>query len=308
MRVLLTGGNGFLGSNLTKHLVKAGNEVMVISRSWGRLTDVIQSITFVQHSSPGLEEKVLAFSPTVVIHTAWDGGNTYANINSTNQARNISYGCDLLDMIAKISPTPRFIGLGSFSEYGRMTSPATESQACSPINVYGFSKLCFKDISEIICEGKIPWSWVRPCYIYGQNDVKTRLVPTMIRKFVANETLTVDSCTSVVDFLHVDDFCTGIDAIIAANQNGVYNICSGTEIRVRDLIEKIRIISNTSSTVVFDPKLDRVKLSTYACGNPSKLKMIGWSQTVSLDEGLQRLIADEKLGHYIDNDGLHSEN
>ena len=63
---------------------------------------------------------------------------------------------------------PKFIGFGSFAEYGGLNNLALEEDWEKPTNMYGISKLALKNYSENFCKANnIPWSWVRPCYIYG---------------------------------------------------------------------------------------------------------------------------------------------
>jgi nucleoside-diphosphate-sugar epimerase len=206
-RVLITGGNGFLGSNLTRFFLKKKYKVMVISRNSINLTDILDSIEFVKHLNPGyiqFEDQIKTFLPTVVIHCAWDGSNAYKDLNNLTQINNITQSTELLQLLITLSVKPIFVGVGTFSEYGIINSLVNETIPDSPINLYGLTKSCFKNISNMICEqNNIKWIWVRPCLIYGKYDVSTRLIPTLIRKLRAGENVILDSCNTIVDYLHV---------------------------------------------------------------------------------------------------------
>ena len=292
-RVLITGGNGFLGSNLVRFFLKKGYTIAVISRSCSNLADVLDSIHFIKHSSPGyshFSEEIRTFNPTIVIHCAWDGGNSYKDINSSKQASNLLYGVELLDIICSLPSKPRFVGFGTFAEYGMLTSQASETMTDAPFNLYGQTKSCFKSISKMICnQHGICWTWIRPCYIYGPVDVPTRFIPSVISKLSSGEPLVLDSCTTIIDYLHVNDFCSGIEHILYKEADGVFNVCSGLEYQTRDIVKRIQCLTG-GDLVTFDATRDRVNSSKYTCGNPSKLFALGWVPSITLDTGLEHLV------------------
>ena len=162
-RVLITGGNGFLGSNLTRFFLKKDYKVMVISRSSINLTDILESIEFVKHLDPGylqFTNQIKTFLPTVVIHCAWDGANAYKDLNNLNQIKNITQSTELLQVLITLSIKPVFVGVGTFSEYGLMNSLTNETTPDFPINLYGLTKSSFKNISNMICDqNNIRWIW-----------------------------------------------------------------------------------------------------------------------------------------------------
>jgi nucleoside-diphosphate-sugar epimerase len=291
-RVVVTGARGFLGANLAAYLAKEGHKVLSIFRN-----------------SENIADQIKEFSPTIVIHFAWDGGNSYKDVNGFQQPRNISYGTDILEITASITPRPAFIGVGSFAEYGHISTPASESQECKPVTLYGLSKLTFKNISEMICrQNDIAWTWIRPCYVYGFYDVQTRLIPTVARKCLANEDITLDSCTTRIDYLHISDFCSAMALIMSTRTRGIVNICSGTAVRVKVIVTMIRTLAKSTSVITYDPARDRISLSTYIVGDPETLKNLGWSPKMSLAEGLASLVAPKVVDSSFDHDGLHSEN
>jgi nucleoside-diphosphate-sugar epimerase len=223
-----------------------------------------------------------------VIHCAWDGGNTYADVDSTRQVDNISWGTELVEILTTMLIKPRFIGFGSFAEYGVLKSQAYETMTDAPISLYGQTKSSFKSISKMMCEkNDIPWTWIRPCYIYGPGDVKTRFIPSMLRKLRTDETIVLDSCTSTIDYLHVDDFCNGIVYIIDNFATGIFNVCSGEEYPIRSIIQILQQVTNSSSVLTFDKSRDRKDMSTYTCGSSDRLRSLGWTPHFTIQDGIK---------------------
>ena len=244
MKILITGGNGFLGRNTTEYFLNKNYEVMVLSKNTNNIQHILNKIEFIKSEDVDYikyTNQIIRFSPDVVIHFAWDGGNNNNNINDINQFyKNIPCSLSLLEIINKCTNKPKFIGVGSFAEYGNIISKAEESQTENPVTFYGLSKNIFKNISEMYCEQNlIEWAWIRPCYIYGFGDVSTRLIPSVINNLLQNKKISLDMCNKTIDYLHIYDFCSAISSIIDTKINGIVNICSGIEYNLKDIINNI---------------------------------------------------------------------
>jgi nucleoside-diphosphate-sugar epimerase len=295
MKILITGGNGFLGSNLVEYFLNKNHNLLVISKNYHNINHLLDKIEYIQYNSVDYftyKNKILNFSPDIVIHCAWEGGNNYSDINHSDQIyKNIPLSLSLLEIINTQPIKPKFIGFGSFVEYGILDKSAKEDQIENPINFYGLSKNIFKNISKMYCEqNKIKWVWIRPCYTYGPKDVSTRLIPSIINKLFKNESIILNSCDTVIDYLYVDDFCSALYSIIDNNNEGIFNICSGKEYSLRSVIDIIKQ-NIPSQDIKFDSSLDRKFSSKYVCGSNDKLKNnTKWSPLVSINEGIIKTI------------------
>jgi nucleoside-diphosphate-sugar epimerase len=314
MRVILTGANGFLGSHLLRSLVAKGVPCMAFSRHTTRIGDLLSKVEFctVVDGYTTHAARVHQFAPTHVVHFAWDGGNAYKDVNDVQQFyTNLPHGIDLLRILASLPMRPHFIGIGSFAEYGVLTTPARETQIETPLTLYGRAKLTFKTVSHQFCtDHAIPWSWVRPCYVYGPHDVPTRLLPSVLRSLLANRPVELDTCQVSIDYLHTSDYCKAMMTILESSPRCVINLCSGKEYSLRAVLLCLAEQVGTPSLLRFGAKPERASLSSYTVGEPTTLKRLGWSPDVSLDEGLKSLIDEIRYELFlttnpVDCDGLH---
>jgi nucleoside-diphosphate-sugar epimerase len=294
MKILITGGNGFLGSNLSKYLLNYGHDICVTSRNSFNLIDILDKINFYQTSNicSSHKQELFDFSPDIIIDCAWDGGSSYYQANSLDQFRSNMPRClDLLETFKNFKNKPMFFGFGSFAEYGIINKRAQETQTEFPVSYYGLSKLVIKEISKMFCEqNNFNWTWIRPCYIYGPNDVSTRLIPRLIKHSIQNEPLKLDSCQINIDYLHVDDFCAGVYSLITTKKTGVFNICSGNEYSLTNIINFIQNKIGTN-IVTYDASLDRHYSSKYICGSNEKLKKeTNWNPNVCFEDSIIDLI------------------
>lgn len=276
MNILITGGNGFLGFNIIKKLLSEGHKIFVFSKDTSNLDIIIDQIQFSYGHTKDLvffKDDINFFSPDIVIHCGWSGGNSYAELNDLKQIYdNIEPGIEFLKILNQLPKKPKFIGFGSIIEYGKYSIPASELQKETPIDLYGLSKLTFKNYSKMICDlWGIDWVWIRPCYVYGPYDVKTRLVPSLINKFLKGEDVTLDECNKKIDYLYIDDFVNLMYKLIISPHTGVYNICSGKAYNLKEIINTIYLLSNSNSKINFDPSLNRKLASSYVCGDNNKI-------------------------------------
>ena len=275
MKILITGGSGFIGSNIIRKLSLQKHIVYSLPKN-------IDSIKL----------EVSKFSPDVIIHCGWSGGNSYQSINNSNQfTENLNTSIQLVESLKDINHKTKFIGFGSFTEYGDMDFIVDENTQESPIDLYGLSKYAFKRYSELICkQNNIDWTWVRPCYVYGPGDVPTRLIPTIINKFLTNEEVVLDECNKTIDYMYIDDFVDLLYKLLISESTGIYNICSGYQYNLKETINKIFKLTNSKSKLSFNPELNR-NSPLYICGDNTKIKKITNTEiNTDLESGILKTI------------------
>ncbi len=296
MKILITGANGFLGSNTLRIALKKGHEIFAISQNNNNIQDLNDKIYFRENRSYdyyNLRKEIVDFCPDVIMHFAWWGGNNYNDINSIDQYnKNIPLAISLLEISKDCFKTPKFIGIGSFAEYGILSTKAKEDQPELPNSNYGLSKNIVKNISKLFCEQySMEWSWIRPCYVYGPGDVKTRLIPKTISKLKLDKTIELNSCTSIIDYIFIDDFCDASITIAENTTNGIFNICSGNEYNIKSVVKIIADKLNNNSQLNFNPKLDREKFPKYICGSNEKLfRVLNWIPKITIESGISKTI------------------
>jgi len=284
MKILMTGRNGFIGSNLALTLESHGH--------------VVYSLSY-RDSFPDVRDEILTFNPQVTIHCGWFGGNNYSQSNDIDQFhKNIPNGIKLIEILKDIKNDHTFIGFGTTFEYGLKNHVVDEEEVETPVDLYGMSKLVFKNYSRLLCEKyNVNWTWIRPCYTYGPGDVKTRLIPKVINNILSSQPLMFDECKSIIDYLYIDDFSNAILKLIDNKSIGVYNVCSGQQYKIKDVILKISELMNYDyRKIIFDPELySKTSKPQFICADNSKLRYtIDWEPTTKIEVGLSKTIENIK--------------
>lgn len=282
MRVLITGASGFLGQAVVHEANKQGMAVIGMGRGdfplpfdgeWLRQNPFDETLSL----------------PTVdaCIHLAWPTTDNYAT-----SPENMEIGNASLIMIQRLHQKgcAHVVVAGSCAEYASIQpTPICEDGVLADETAYGQAKNWLrKAVNQYMAANPgLTMAWARIFQVYGPGERKQRLLPHLVRLWRTQIEFQAASCTQVRDYLHVQDVASALVLMAMLRAEGVYNVCSGQPVRLREFILLFGKHFPCGSLVRFGAKPDREGWEPpemYGCSQ--KVRALGWRQTVSLHEGL----------------------
>ena len=312
---LVTGASGYLASELCKVVKTADPNVYLIGADVRRPEHhwcdefLIGALDVPDNAAV---KRVLTRSVDLVVHLAGVAveGWCFRNPLQTCEFNTRSVYL-MLEAIRQSGRPCRFILSTTDKVYGRdatQANPYFEGEELTAKNIYETSKVCADLIARSYCQSyRIALSIVRFANIYGGVDTNfSRLVPGTLRCLQTGLrpelrlTATGDEYTR--DFVHISDVVEGVIAVaralLASNVDVVgqaFNIGSGKEYRVRDVLEEIIAICEPRARyIVVRGGVDYLEIVHQCTSNDKMRRVLGWSPKVSLTEGL-RMTWEETL-------------
>jgi UDP-glucose 4-epimerase len=300
-RVLVTGGAGFIGSHLTEQLVQRGAAVTVVddlsSGTRSNLDHVSSAIQLKELDVRQLDwEHTLGVSSyDVIFHLA---ANAYVPPSVERPAWDFQLNLEstfrLIEALRLIKWPGRLVYASSAAVYGEpQRMPIQELDLTIPISPYGVAKLSSERYIEVYCHlYGLRAASMRFFSVFGPRQRK-QVVFDLIRKMIQNplEVSIYGDGTQVRDFNYVED--TSRSMIIAAEksplQGEVYNVASGEECSIRELVELLCQILKINPRLVYSGSVrpgDPEKWSV----DINRLVGLGYQPEVSLEEGLRRTV------------------
>ncbi len=248
-RVLVTGASGFVGSHVTRHLVRRGYEVHALARpssDLARLDDIrrlvrLHAVALSDRSA--LRRTVHAIAPRYVIHLA--GAAVHAGLAAPALElvrTNLLGTINLIDACEGV-PYAGFVNTGDAFEYGPKRRPAKESDHCRPRTLDGMTKLNTTLYARYaaLALGK-PIVTLRLFSVFGPMDHPRRLVPQVMECARRRIPLRASSPAVARDYLYVEDAAELYLRSMAAAERlagEVLNAGSGRSTSVGDLVKRI---------------------------------------------------------------------
>lgn len=298
MRILVTGGAGFIGSHVTNLLVEKGHEVTVIDNlSNGNREAVNPKANFIQVDllDQNALEKILP-GHNGVIHMASFIEVSESVKKPVEFAENNILGTVKLLEGMKKTGVKKIIFSSSACVYGKPEkNPITETDPLGPqVNPYGLTKVSMEQFCKLYHTlFNFDVTILRYFNPYGPGELhspETHAVPNFIKAALAKQPIPLFwKGEQIRDFIYIEDLATA--HILPLNLSGlhIYNVGTQSGIKVIDIVNKIfKIIGYT---VPIDDKGNRVGDVPSLVASSEKIKKeLGWKAKVSLDKGLRKTI------------------
>ncbi len=312
-RVLVTGASGFVGANLVRRLLRDGHETHLLLRpshqSW-RIEEIAGDVRAHEadmEDVEGVRRVVMEVKPDWVFHLAAYG----AYPNQTGLARMLTtnlVGCAALVDACVETGTESFVHTGSSSEYGYKDHATIEDEALEPNSHYAITKASATDYCQwAALDRDLNAITVRLYSIYGPFEEPTRLIPTLIVHGLQGKLPPLVSPRIARDFVYVDDAVDAMLQVAAAPsipRGAIYNICSGVQSTLADVVEVARKLMGISAEPIWSSMPDRSWDTDRWVGSPQRIEReIGWRAQTTFQEGLKQTIGwfeghPELLRHY----------
>jgi nucleoside-diphosphate-sugar epimerase len=305
MRILITGGGGFIGHNVVRMLEQEGHQCYVIDTftNYGfipkdeleylkqerkrRINASIHAVDITNRTS--VENMFMTFHPQVVIHLASFPRQKVVNSNPSLASEVMTTGLINLLEAGRIHKIKKFVYISSSMVYGDFTDDVSEQANCNPQGQYGIMKLAGEWLTkDYTRRGSFDHVIIRPSAVYGEYDVEDRVVSKFMLTAMRGGVLKVNGANESLDFTYVEDAARGIAQATLSDRavNKTYNITKSHSYTLLDAAKLAVKIAGQGTIEVRDKDQDfpsRGALNITAARHD-----FGYDPKVDVDEGFER--------------------
>jgi UDP-glucose 4-epimerase len=286
VRVVVTGGAGFVGSHVAAYLAEGGFRVVAVdslerASAVKRLEEAGVPLVVGDVRSVDLPpaEAVVHAAAYISVDESWERPYDYMWNNAAATAR-VAKQC------AKTGA--RLIYISSAAVYGEpQRLPINESHPTRPLSPYGLSKLMGERVAQMLAPGA---AVLRLFNVYGPGQ--TGAYAGVISKFIERAKrglppVIYGDGTQTRDFIHVADVAQFVEVVLDRGAAGVFNVGTGRAVSIRELATIVMRLAGLSGEPLYAPP--RPGDIKHSAADVTKAKALGWEPSVPLEEGLRRL-------------------
>jgi nucleoside-diphosphate-sugar epimerase len=309
MKILVTGGMGFIGHNVVALLESQGHDVVIVDNqtTYGIVPQDELDLLMTQRRQRIKTQRIYNYDirdsesmawvyrhylPEMVIHLASFPRQKVVNANPQLGSQTMSEGLlNLLELSVKYDAR-KFVYISSSMVYGNFKDSyfdgVDESHNCQPIGQYGIMKLAGEWlVKDYHRRHNLAYTIIRPSAVYGPGDVEDRVVSKFLLTAMRGETIQVNGGNESLDFTFVSDVANGIAtaAISDLTDNITYNVTRGQGRTLLDAAELAVKIVGQGTIQVNNPDNNfpsRGQLNTLRAK-----KDFGFDPTVDIEQGFK---------------------
>jgi UDP-glucose 4-epimerase len=297
MKILVTGGGGFIGSQLVETLIAAGHTPIILDNfSNGREENLPEGVKYYRRDllSDKVEKIFKKENPDVVMHLAAQVSVAKSLENPAEDAAvNVLGTVKLLGYCTKYG-VKKFIFSSSSAVYGTTDEVLTEETAASPISFYGTSKLVSESYIKLFGTSYgLPYTILRYANVYGprqRSDGEGGVISIFIEQLINGETPVIyGDGTQTRDFVYVEDVARANLLAIEHADNEIINIGTNTQTSINLLYSLLSSQLDTIRTPIYLGTRDGdIKHSHLA--NMKALDILKWEPQYDLVAGLEKTV------------------
>ena len=300
-RILVTGGAGFIGSEVVSQLLKKNAMVTVLDnfssgkRQYlknnkknlkiikGDITDEKIVSRSVKDQEYVIHLAALPFIPDSFYYPA-----DFFNVNTTGSV-------NLLWKSIQSKTVSRFVHISTSEVYGSAQHvPMDENHPTAPHSTYAVSKLAGDRVAFTLHkENGFPVVIIRPFNSYGPQYTQPYIIPEIMNQLLnGNKELMLGNVDATRDFTFVSDTANAIIRSLDSKKaiGEIINVGSSNEISIRDLAFKISKIAKKKIKIRYDESRERpYDVNRLVCNNDKAQKLLNWKPTITMDQGLKKL-------------------
>jgi UDP-glucose 4-epimerase len=299
MKVLVTGGAGFIGSHLVDRLIQEGHEVVVVDNlSTGKRRNLNRAARFfkLDIQSWRLERVFRNERPNVVMHLAAQMDVRKSVEDPVFDAQvNVLGTLNVLQQAVRHGVRKVVFSSSGGAIYGEQEIyPASESHVTRPLSPYGISKLCGEQyLSYYQRVSGLQMVNLRYANVYGPRqdpDGEAGVVAIFIQKLLNNEQAIVyGNGRQTRDFIYVEDVVEANLAVMGQETQGTYNVGTGEETSINDVLRILVGHTNSTCKELHGPAKHGEQVRSVI--DSSKIRQeLSWEPRTELNEGLKRTI------------------
>lgn len=295
LRILVTGGNGFIGSHLADELISQGFKVTLLDLSFD---DNTKHLDCEKVSGDILNPDYLSSLPgyDVTVHLA---AISRVEIGQEKPSECMKVNVQgTLNVVRAVSKNSGVLVYGSSREvYGQPSrNPVREDDPKAPISIYGVSKLGAEGLVECFSRSHgLRYVIVRFSNVYGSpRDLPERVTPRFMKLAFSGEPITVHWGKQALDFNFIDEVIKGLaTAVKLAGENDSdvisndFNLVSGKAVSILTLARAVKRVCNSKSEIAVEERRGDFDVTRFL-GDPTKSRRhLGYKPRLALEEGLK---------------------
>ena len=302
MRVLVTGGAGFIGSHIVDQSIAAGHEVAIVDNLWeeggGKTQNINPRATF--YRADVTDDATLArifdeVRPEVVSQQAAQHSVSISTKNPQHDARvNVLGLLNVLTNCTRVG-TRKIVFASSGATYGTPASlPITEETPQRPESPYGITKMVTEHYLRYWQEANgLTYTALRYGNVFGPRqdpNGEAGVIAIFAKRFLKHDSVRIDwDGEQQKDYVFVEDVARANVLALEKGDNEIFCIATGRGASVNELYRMLEKITDYTPEIVHAPKRPGdIYLAYFDCSKAARL--LGWQPRETLEEGVRKTV------------------